>query len=193
MNKLLDLDPFIAYQASAMLQEYIKQGCANYVLDSLNVHIDDATDPRILDLVHALMKFTRSQMKKGIEMDPNHLCRLLNLVIGDNGSRSGMFDSIDCPTVWNTLRLANFVPYLSELTYSMRLGTSSHFCNRSFQKRTNNPRILSKFEHLWIRESCIVCGWYCKGKLSGQLRYWKWQIGICSPGIEQLYIRLRNV
>ncbi|CAO3687726.1 unnamed protein product [Umbelopsis vinacea] len=98
MNKLLDLDPFIAYQASAMLQEYIKQGCANYVLDSLNVHIDDATDPRILDLVHALMKFTRSQMKKGIEMDPNHLCRLLNLVIGDNGSRSGMFDSIDCPT-----------------------------------------------------------------------------------------------
>jgi hypothetical protein len=142
-----------------MLQEYIKQGYASYVLDSLHVHIDDATDPRILDLVHALMKFTRSQMKKGIAMDPNHLYRLLNLVIGENGSRSGMFDSIDCPTVWNTLRLANFVPYLSELTYSMRLGTSSHSCNRSFQKRTSDPRILSKFEHLWegIRESGIVC------------------------------------
>ena len=102
MNSLEHPDPFVAYQASEALYEYINIGYANHIADVLHhrqTRVHETSNTNILELLHVMLKHIRKQLKSGSDVDPNYVITLLQLFPVFNKQSTDHFNAVSSPSV----------------------------------------------------------------------------------------------
>ncbi|CAO3666017.1 unnamed protein product [Umbelopsis ramanniana] len=133
MNSLEHPDPFVAYQASEALYEYINIGYANRIADVLHhrqTRVHEISNTNTLELLHAMLKHVRKQLKSGSDVDSNYVITLLQLFPVFNKQSTDHFNAVSSPS-------PNHIRLVIDLFKVMQLGQERFFtspdCDRLYR------------------------------------------------------------